>query len=156
MISVDMIGQIRRAYFERSRPIKEIVRTLRVSRATVRKVIRGQKTEFKYERGVQPAPKLGEWVEVLTEILEHGSSRSCRSVSLTEQRAPIVSRTMPSTIPAANEPSGVQPHLLNRTPGPFFWDLRRDPKPGLPPRRPMPRNGDRLSIACRHVARRRK
>ena len=51
-------------------PIKEIVRTLSVSRATVRKVIRGQETEFKYERGVQPTPKLGDWVEVLTEILE--------------------------------------------------------------------------------------
>ena len=70
MIGVDMIGQIRRAYFEQRRPIKEIVRTLRVSRATVRKVIRGQETEFKYERDVQPAPKLGEWVEVLSEILE--------------------------------------------------------------------------------------
>ena len=46
------------------------MRTLSVSRATVRKVIRGHRTEFKYERGVQPAPKLGEWVEVLTEILE--------------------------------------------------------------------------------------
>ena len=60
MIGVDMIGQIRRAYFEQRRPIKEIVRALRVSRATVRKVIRGRETEFKYERGVQPAPKLGE------------------------------------------------------------------------------------------------
>ena len=60
MISVDMIGQIRRAFFEQHRPIKEIVRTLSVSRATVRKVVRGQATEFKYERGVQPAPKLGE------------------------------------------------------------------------------------------------
>ena len=67
---MDMIGEIRRAYFEQRRPIKEIVRTLRVSRATVRKVIRGRETEFKYERGVQPAPKLGEWVAVLTEILE--------------------------------------------------------------------------------------
>ena len=67
---MDMIGQIRRAFFEQHRPIKEIVRTLSVSRATVRKVIRGQATEFRYERGVQPAPKLGEWVEVLTEILE--------------------------------------------------------------------------------------
>ena len=57
MIGVDMIGEIRRAYFEQGRPIKEIVRTLRVSRATVRKVIRGGATEFKYERGVQPAPK---------------------------------------------------------------------------------------------------
>jgi hypothetical protein len=70
MIGVDLIGQIRRAYFEQHRPIKEIVRTLSESRATVRKMIRVQATEFKYERGVQPAPKLGEWVEVLTEILE--------------------------------------------------------------------------------------
>src|SRR2546428_1826093 len=70
MIGVDKIGEIRRAYFERARPIKEIVRTLSVSRATVRKVIRGHQTEFKYERGVQPSPKLGDWVEVLTEILE--------------------------------------------------------------------------------------
>ena len=70
MIGVDQIGQIRRAYFEQRRPIKEIVRTLSVSRATVRKVIRGRTTEFKYERGVQPAPKLGEWVAVLSEILE--------------------------------------------------------------------------------------
>ena len=70
MIGVDKIGQIRRAYFEQQRSIKEIVRTLSVLRATVRKVIRGHKTEFKYERGVQPTPKLGDWVEVLTEILE--------------------------------------------------------------------------------------
>ena len=70
MIGVDLIGQIRRAYFEQHRPIKEIVRTLSVSRATVRKVIRSQATAFKYERGIQPVPKLGEWVEVLTEVLE--------------------------------------------------------------------------------------
>ena len=61
MIGVDLIGQIRRAYFEQRRPIKEIVRTLGVSRATARKVIRGQETEFKYARDVQPTPKLGEW-----------------------------------------------------------------------------------------------
>ena len=70
MIGVDKIGEIRRAYFEQDRSIKEIVRTLLVSRATVRKVIRGHKTEFKYARGVQPTPKLGDWVEALTEILE--------------------------------------------------------------------------------------
>src|ERR1700716_1271214 len=69
MIGVEKIGEIRRAYFDRHRSIKEIVRTLSVSRATVRKVVRGHQTEFKYERGVQPAPKLGDWVEVLTEIL---------------------------------------------------------------------------------------
>jgi len=70
MIGVDVNGQIRRAYFEQQRPIKEIVRLLSVSRATVRKVIRGHETEFKYERVVQPAPKLGEWIDVLTGILE--------------------------------------------------------------------------------------
>jgi transposase len=70
MIGVDLIGQIRRAYFEQHRSTKEIVRTLKVSRATVRKVIRSHKTEFKYTRGVQPTPKLGDWVEVLTEIIE--------------------------------------------------------------------------------------
>ena len=70
MIGVDQIGQIRRAYFEQGRPIKEIVRSLSISRATVRKVIRGEATEFKYTRAVQPAPKLGEWVDVLSEILE--------------------------------------------------------------------------------------
>ena len=54
MVGVDKIGEIRRAYFEQDRSIKEIVRTLSVSRATVRKVIRNHKTEFKYARGVQP------------------------------------------------------------------------------------------------------
>ena len=38
MVGVDKIGEIRRAYFEQDRSIKEIVRTLSVSRATVRKV----------------------------------------------------------------------------------------------------------------------
>ena len=57
MVGVDKIGEIRRAYFEQERPIKEIVRTLSVSRATVRKIIRGPQTEFKYARDVQPTPK---------------------------------------------------------------------------------------------------
>jgi transposase len=36
----------------------------------VRKVLRSGATEFSYKREVQPLPKLGEWVAVLTEILE--------------------------------------------------------------------------------------
>lgn len=70
MIGVDLIGGIRRAYFEQRLPIKEIVRRLAVSRATVRRVNRSRKTEFRYRRGVQPVPKLGEWVAVLNEMLE--------------------------------------------------------------------------------------
>jgi len=40
MVGVDKIGEIRRAYFEQDRLIKEIVRTLSVSCATVRKATR--------------------------------------------------------------------------------------------------------------------
>ena len=94
MIGVEKIGEIRRAYFEQHRSIKEIVRTLSVSRATVRKVVRGHRTEFKYERGVQPAPKLGAWVEVLTEILEQEAKlpkreRRSRSYAGADMTAPM-------------------------------------------------------------------
>ncbi|HEY1615102.1 MAG TPA: hypothetical protein VGF97_15555 [Rhizomicrobium sp.] len=41
---MDKIGEIRRAYFEQRRPIKEIVRTLSVSRATVRSRHRSNNT----------------------------------------------------------------------------------------------------------------
>jgi transposase len=74
MIGVDQIGQIRRAFFEHGRTIKEITRELRVSRATVRKVVRSGKTEFKYTRAIQPSPKLGEWAGVLTGVLEAEAS----------------------------------------------------------------------------------
>ena len=72
MISVDKIGQIRLSYFEQGWSIKEIVRTLLISRATLRKVIRDQDTtEFRYTaRAAQPSPKLGPWIEDLVEILE--------------------------------------------------------------------------------------
>ena len=73
MMSVDVIGDVRRAYFDQHLPIKEIVRTLSVSRATVRTIIRSHKTEFKYQRGVQPAPRLGAWVDILTVILDKES-----------------------------------------------------------------------------------
>jgi transposase len=85
MIGVDLIGEIRRAYFEQHRPIKEIVRSLSVSRATVRKVVRGDRTEHSYERTVQPSPKLGDWVAVLTEILEKESRLSRRERRSTQR-----------------------------------------------------------------------
>jgi len=65
MIGVDLIGEIRRAYFEQQRPIKEIVRTLSVSRATVRKVIRSRETEFKYERGLPVRLTWASWGQEL-------------------------------------------------------------------------------------------
>ena len=70
---MELIGQIRRAFFEQRRAIKEISRDLRVSRTTVRKVVRSGRTTFKYAREVQPSPKLGEWIGPLTEIVESES-----------------------------------------------------------------------------------
>lgn len=69
MIGVDLIGNIRHAYFEEDLPTKEIVRRLSVSWSSVRKVVRVQATVFKYDRGAQPAPKLGAWLVILMEIL---------------------------------------------------------------------------------------
>src|SRR5271154_5726008 len=101
MIAVDTLGGIRRAYFEQHRPIKEIVRALSVSRATVRKVVRGQATEFKYERGMQPTPKLGEWIEVLTEILEAEARlprRERRSTQRLFEELRAADMTAPTTV----------------------------------------------------------
>ena len=58
MLVVETIAKIRRAYFQDRKPIKQICRELRVSRKTVRKVVRSGVTEFTYERGVQPRPKI--------------------------------------------------------------------------------------------------
>lgn len=33
-------------------------------------MIRGPETELKYERSVQPVPRLGEWIDVFTGLLE--------------------------------------------------------------------------------------
>ncbi len=69
MLVVETIAKIRRAYFQDKKPIKQICRELRVSRNTVRKVIRSGVTELTYERTVQPQPKIGPWKDKLDEML---------------------------------------------------------------------------------------
>src|SRR5229473_1848813 len=68
MLVVETIAKIRRAYFAQKKPIKAICREFRVSRKVVRKVIRSGATEFRYERGKQPLPRIGPWRERLTLI----------------------------------------------------------------------------------------
>ena len=67
MLVVETIARIRREYFVKGKPIKEIVRDVKVSRNTVRKVIRSQATAFTYDR--QPMPKLGPWTAELERTL---------------------------------------------------------------------------------------
>ena len=62
MVTVETIGRIRRAFWVDKKPIRQIVRELRISRQTVRKAIRGSSVEFRYERQVQPQPRLGAYV----------------------------------------------------------------------------------------------
>ncbi len=69
MLVVEKIAKIRRAYFVQQKPIKAICRELHVSRKVVRKVIRSGATEFRYERAVQPQPKMGPWRERLEALL---------------------------------------------------------------------------------------
>ena len=51
------------------KPIKQICRELRVSRNTVRKVVRSGATEFSYDRTSQPRPKIDPWRSDLDEML---------------------------------------------------------------------------------------
>jgi transposase-like protein len=63
MFVVEAIARIRRAHCVQGKSIKAICRELRVSRKTVRKVIRSEATEFHYERDEQPMPRLRAWRE---------------------------------------------------------------------------------------------
>ena len=56
MLIVETIARIRREHFIKGKTIKEIARDLKVSRNTVRKVLRSGETSFEYERVVQPRP----------------------------------------------------------------------------------------------------
>ena len=69
MLVVETIARIRREHFVKGKGIKAIVRELRVSRKVVRKVLRSGATEFSYERGEQPHPKLGPFIGRLEALL---------------------------------------------------------------------------------------
>jgi hypothetical protein len=71
-------AKIRRAYFVQGKSIKAIVRELRVSRRTVRKVIRSEETDFSYERSSQPQPKIGPWRDQLDSLLAANAARASR------------------------------------------------------------------------------
>lgn len=78
MLVVETIAKIRRAYFQDKKKIKEICREFRVSRNTVRKVIRSGATELTYERTVQPLPKIGPWTDELDEMLAANARKAKR------------------------------------------------------------------------------
>jgi transposase len=78
MLIVETIARIRRKHFIKGKTIKEIARDLKVSRNTVRKVLRSGETSFEYERVVQPRPKLGRWAAELDGLLAGNAAKSTR------------------------------------------------------------------------------
>src|SRR5438105_15743618 len=78
MLVVETIANIRRAFFVQRKPIKTICRELRVSRKVVRKVIRSQATEFRYERGRQPLPRIDPWRDQLDGLLLENEGKLSR------------------------------------------------------------------------------
>src|SRR6185312_2519379 len=78
MLVVETIAKIRRAYFAQNKPIKTICREFRVSRRVVRKVIRSEATEFRYERSRQPRPRIDPWRDQLDGLLLENAGKPAR------------------------------------------------------------------------------
>jgi transposase len=78
MLIVETIAKIRRAFFVQGKSIKAICRELRVSRKVVRKIIRSEATEFRYEREAQPLPKIGPWRGKLDQLLLANEGKASR------------------------------------------------------------------------------
>src|ERR1700750_2828782 len=78
MLIVETIARTRREHFIKGKTIKEIARDLKVSRNTVRKVLRSGETSFEYERVVQPRPKLGRWAAELDGLLAANAAKPAR------------------------------------------------------------------------------
>ena len=77
MLTVKTIGRIRREHFLNGKTIKDMASDLRVSRNTVRKVLRSGATSFDYGRRAEPRPKLGRWT---LELRGRGYGGDCDAV----------------------------------------------------------------------------
>jgi len=78
MLVVETIARIRREHLVKGKSIKEIARELKLSRNTVRRVLRSGETAFFYEREVQPLPKLGGWTPDLDRLLATNAKAAAR------------------------------------------------------------------------------
>ena len=83
MLVLETIAKIRRAFFVQGKSIKLICRELGVSRKVVRKVVRSQATEFRYEREAQPLPKIGPWTDQLDEQTGYSVKQQVSTVGTT-------------------------------------------------------------------------
>jgi transposase len=78
MLNVETIRKVRQAHFRDGKGIREITRDFNLSRNTVRSIIRSGITDQKYERSEQPHPKLGSFIERLSELLKEDTGKPVR------------------------------------------------------------------------------
>jgi len=78
MLIVETIGRIRRESLVKGKSVRAIARDLKVSRNTVRKILRSGETEFDYERALQPRPRLGAWCGDLDRLLVDNEKKARR------------------------------------------------------------------------------
>ena len=78
MLNVETIRKVRQAHFRDGKGIREITRDFNLSRNTVRSIIRSGITDQKYERSEQPYPKLGSFIERLSELLKEDTGKPVR------------------------------------------------------------------------------
>lgn len=75
---METIGRIRREHLSKGKSIREIARDLKISRNTVRKILRSDETSFSYEREIQPRPKLGRWKAEIDRMLAKNAEAPAR------------------------------------------------------------------------------
>jgi transposase len=78
MLNVETIRKVRLAHFRDGKGIREITRDFNLSRNTVRNIIRTGITDHKYVRSEQPHPKLGSFIERLSELLKQDTCKPVR------------------------------------------------------------------------------
>ena len=93
MLIVGTIAKVRRDHIVDKKPIKAIARDRGLSRNTVRKVLRSRETSFSYQRGDQPYPKLGPYLEELERLCRTFINQGVRRLRLTGGE-PLVRRNI--------------------------------------------------------------
>jgi transposase len=78
MLNVETIRKVRQAHFRDGKGIREICRDFNLARNTVRNIIRSGVTDQTYERVDQPRPKLGSFIERLSELLKEDTCKPVR------------------------------------------------------------------------------
>ena len=78
MMIVETIAKIRRMYHVQNKGIKTIARELKLSKNTIKKIIREDKTSNNYKRNNQPLPIMEEFKCQLTDILEANITKPAR------------------------------------------------------------------------------